>query len=157
MRGDWSSGGARRRGFLKVADVFTAAKAKVPLEPQRNHLAHPVERAQRLDHARRHLAVDRDQRDRFAAFGKDVARQKALSPTLHAAAPNVANWLILPIDRRDDSKAQSQGLATALRPAGVSAKVVAVPGESHSSLNKGLGEDGDFATGEVDKFLAALR
>lgn len=26
-----------------------------------------------------------------AAFGKDVARQKALSPTLHAAAPNVAN------------------------------------------------------------------
>ena len=92
-----------------------------------------------------------------AAFGKEVARQKALSPTLHAAAPNVANWLILPIDRRDDSKAQSEGLAAALRPAGASAKVVAVPGESHSSLNKGLGEEGDFATGEVDKFLAALR
>lgn len=92
-----------------------------------------------------------------AAFGKDVARQKALSPTLHAAAPNVANWLMLPIDRRDDSKAQSEGLASALRPAGASAKVVAVPGESHSSLNKGLGEAGDFATGEVDKFLAALR
>jgi len=34
---------------------------------------------------------------------------------------------------------------------------VAVPGESHSSLNKGLGEPGDFATGEVDKFLAGLR
>ena len=91
------------------------------------------------------------------AFGKDPARQKALSPTLHAAAPNVARWLILPIDRRDDSKAQSEGLAAALRPAGASAKVVAVPGESHSSLNKGLGEAGDFATGEVDKFLAGLR
>ena len=92
-----------------------------------------------------------------AAFGKDVARQKALSPTLHAAAPNVARWLMLPIDRRDDSKAQSEGLAAALRPAGASAIVVPVPGESHSSLNKRLGEAGDFATGEVDRFLAGLR
>ena len=92
-----------------------------------------------------------------AAFGKDVARQKALSPTLHAAAPNAARWLILPIDRRDDSKAQSEGLAAALRPAGAMASVVAVPGESHASLNKGLGEDGDFATGQVDKFLAEIR
>ncbi len=92
-----------------------------------------------------------------AAFGKDAARQKALSPTLHAAAPNAARWLILPIDRRDDSKAQSEGLAAALRPAGAVASVVAVPGESHASLNKGLGEEGDFATGEVDKFLAAIR
>ena len=92
-----------------------------------------------------------------AAFGKDPARQKALSPTLHAAAPNVARWLILPIDRRDDSKAQSEGLAAALRPAGASAIVVPVPGESHASLNQGLGEAGDFATGEVDNFLAGLR
>ena len=91
-----------------------------------------------------------------AAFGKDRARQKALSPTLHAAAPNVARWLMLPIDRRDDSKAQSEGLAAALRPAGVVVNVVAVPGESHSSLNKGLGETGDFATGEVDRFLAGI-
>ena len=92
-----------------------------------------------------------------AAFGKDPARQKALSPTHHAAAPNVAQWLMLPIDRRDDSKAQSEELAAALRPAGALAKVVAVPGESHSSLNKGLGEAGDFATGEVDRFLVGLR
>ncbi len=92
-----------------------------------------------------------------AAFGKDSARQEALSPTLHAAAPNVANWLILPIGRRDDSKEQSEGLAAALRPAGASARVVPVPGESHGSLNKGLGETGDFATGEVDRFLSALR
>ena len=92
-----------------------------------------------------------------AAFGKDPARQKALSPTLQAAAPNVANWLILPIERRDDSKAQSQGLAAALRSAGASAKVVPVPGESHLTLNKDLGEQGDFATAEIDKFLAGLR
>ena len=75
---------------------------------------------------------------------------------LHAAAPNVARWLMLPIERRDDSKVQSEGLAAALRPAGALARVVAVPRESHSSLNKGLGETGDFATGEVDRFLASL-
>ena len=92
-----------------------------------------------------------------AAFGKDVARQKALSPTLHAAAPNVANWLILPIERRADSQAQSKALAAGLSKAGASTRVVAVPGESHGSLNKGLGESGDFATAEVDRFLAALR
>ena len=91
-----------------------------------------------------------------AAFGKDVTRQQALSPTLHAAAPNVAKWLILPIQRRADSTEQSEELAAALRPAGASARVVPVPGESHSTLNKGLGESGDFATGEVDRFLAAL-
>ena len=92
-----------------------------------------------------------------AAFGTDVTRQKALSPTLHAAAPNVANWLILPIERRADSQAQSNALAAGLRAAGASTRVVAVPGESHSSLNKGLGEAGDFATAEVDRFLKALR
>ena len=92
-----------------------------------------------------------------AAFGKDVSRQQALSPTLHAAAPNVTDWLILPIDRRDDSKAQSQALAAALRSAGAAADVIPVPGESHATLNKGLGEKGDFATGQVDRFLAAQR
>ena len=45
----------------------------------------------------------------------------------------------------------------ALRSAGAAAKIVAVPGESHSSLNKGLGDNGDFATPEVDHFLADLR
>ncbi len=92
-----------------------------------------------------------------AAFSKDPKRQAALSPTRHVAAPNVANWLILPVERRADSRAQSKALAAGLSRAGASTLVVAVPGESHGSLNKGLGEAGDFATGEVDRFLAALR
>ena len=49
------------------------------------------------------------------------------------------------------------GLATALRSAGARAEVVAVPGESHGSLNKGLGEAGDFATQRIDRFLGGLR
>ena len=92
-----------------------------------------------------------------AAFGDDPARQRALSPTSHAAAPNAKRWLILPIARRSDSIAQSNALAAALNRAGAHASVIPVPGESHGSLNKGLGEKGDFATGEVDRFLASLR
>ena len=87
-------------------------------------------------------------------FGKDPARQRALSPTLHAAAPNVARWLILPIEKRTDSGPQSQQLAAALTKAGARARVVPVPDKSHRALNMGLGEAGDFATGEVDRFLA---
>ena len=90
------------------------------------------------------------------AFGEDVARQRALSPTHHASAPNAGNWLIMPVARRRDSRAQSEGLATALKQAGYGARVVPVPGESHSSLNRGLGEDGDFATDELARFLASL-
>lgn len=92
-----------------------------------------------------------------AVFSNDPKRQAALSPTRHAAAPNAPNWLILPIQSRADSQAQSRGLADALRNAGASAVVAVVPGESHGSLNKGLGEKGDFATGEVERFLASVR
>ena len=38
--------------------------------------------------------------------------------------------------------------------AGARARVVPVPDKSHRALNMGLGEAGDFATGEVDRFLA---
>lgn len=89
------------------------------------------------------------------AIGTDPARQAALSPTHHAAAPNSPKWLILPIERRTDGIAQSHGLADALTKAGASATVVVVRGESHGSLNKGLGEKGDFATAEVERFLAS--
>lgn len=91
-----------------------------------------------------------------AAFSTDPKRQAALSPTRHAASPNVERWLILPIERRADSQAQSKGLAEALNRAGASATVAAVPGESHGSLNKGLGETGDYATEQIDRFLAEL-
>lgn len=92
-----------------------------------------------------------------AAFGKDPKRQAALSPTAFAAAPNVANWLILPIEKRADSQAQSRELAAGLVKAGASASVMPVPDKSHGGLNKAIGEEGDYATGLVDKFLAGLQ
>ena len=92
-----------------------------------------------------------------AAFGGDAGRQRALSPIAHAAAPNVARWLILPIERRADSTSQSQALATALRAAGTNVTLTPVPKATHMTLNRQLGESGDFATGEVERFLAGIR
>ncbi|MEO6579980.1 MAG: alpha/beta hydrolase [Sphingomicrobium sp.] len=91
-----------------------------------------------------------------AAFGRDPARQRALSPTFHAAAPNVAHWLILPVASRGDSTAQSEQLAAALTGAGADARVVPVPNSTHGKLNQQLGRAGDFATVEVDRFLQSV-
>jgi arylformamidase len=92
-----------------------------------------------------------------AAFGTDPVRQRALSPSFQTAAPNVARWLILPVATRADSLAQSKALAAGLTRAGSRADVMPVPDSSHAKLNHQLGTDGDFATGKVDRFLAALR
>lgn len=92
-----------------------------------------------------------------SAFGNDPARHKALSPANHAAAPNVQNWLILPVSGRRDSLAQSNRLAAGLAAAGSNVSVAPVDGETHASLNRGLGEAGDAATQRIDRFLAELR
>lgn len=92
-----------------------------------------------------------------AAFSTDPKRQAALSPTRHAAAPNAGAWLILPIASRPDSQAQSRGLAAALGGAGAKAQVAVIAGETHGSLNKGLGDPGDEATAKVEAFLASVR
>lgn len=91
-----------------------------------------------------------------AAFSSDPRRQAALSPTRHAAAPNAARWLILPVAHRADSRAQSEALASALRAAGSDARVIPIAGETHSSLNRGLGEPGDAATGAIEQLLRAI-
>ncbi|WP_300972856.1 alpha/beta hydrolase [Sphingomonas sp. LHG3406-1] len=90
------------------------------------------------------------------AFSSDPARQAALSPTSHAAAPNAANWLILPVARRADSVRQSQQLAAALRAAGNRAEVAPQPDKNHGSLNREMGEPGDPSTAVVDAFLKQL-
>ena len=133
--------------YLKAAGVpLGAVKGVVLLDGAGYDV--PAQASSQLNRARRMYD---------AAFGSDPSRRRALSPTFNAAAPNVARWLILPIERRQDSQAQSRGLAAALTRAGASAAVVAVPGESHGSLNIGLGQAGDFATEQVTRFLASMR
>ena len=92
------------------------------------------------------------------AFGSDPARQKALSPTLHAAAPNAASFLILHVDRSDGT-VQSEALAAALRAAGTSVELTGFDGKGlrgHMAINRDLGSAEYPATPVVDTWLKRI-
>lgn len=89
------------------------------------------------------------------AFGDDPARQRALSPTLQAAAPNAPAFLILHVDR-EDGKRQSDALGAALTRAGASVSVQALEGKGlrgHMAINRSLGDADYPATAIVDAWL----
>ena len=89
------------------------------------------------------------------AFGKDPARQRALSPTHQAAAPNAASWLILHVDRAD-GRQQSQELARALRRGGSQAEVIEFEGKGmrgHAEINRSMGDPDYEGTAVVDRWL----
>jgi acetyl esterase/lipase len=90
-----------------------------------------------------------------AAFGADPARQRLLSPTLQAAAPNAAAFYI-PHVGRADAVQQSNALAAALRSAGTRAEVQQFDGRGligHMEINRRLGDPDYPATGAVDGWL----
>lgn len=89
------------------------------------------------------------------AFGDDPARQRALSPTLQAAAPNAPAFLLLHIAREDGAE-QAADLAAALRKAGTGATVEAIPGkglQGHMDINRKLGDPDYPATAVVDAWM----
>lgn len=89
------------------------------------------------------------------AFGTDPVRQRALSPTLQAAAPNAPKFLLLHVQRADGVK-QAEGLAAALRKAGTGVEVASFPGDGlkgHAEINRKLGEADYPATAVVDRWL----
>ncbi|OYX67036.1 MAG: esterase [Sphingomonadales bacterium 32-64-17] len=92
------------------------------------------------------------------AFGTDPARQRSLSPTLHAGTPNAPEFLILHV-QRDDGRRQSRELAAALTRAGTPATVQEFRGRGlrgHMQINRKLGEAGYPATPVVAAFLARI-
>lgn len=92
------------------------------------------------------------------AFGTDPVRQRALSPTLQAAAPNAPRFLLLHV-QRDDGVRQAEGLAAALRKAGTAVEVAGFPGkglQGHAEINRRLGEPDYPATAVVDRWLKAV-
>ncbi len=92
------------------------------------------------------------------AFGTDPARQRALSPTFHTAAPNAPAFLILHV-ARDDARVQSNALAEALRRDGTAATVQEFAGRGlrgHMQINRELGDPDYPATAVVDAFLARV-
>ncbi len=92
------------------------------------------------------------------AFGVDPVRQAALSPTLHAAAPNAPRFLLLHV-QRPDGMAQSRELATALRRAGTPVEIRGFAGVGlmgHVTINQRLGDPDYPATGVVDVWLKGV-
>lgn len=91
------------------------------------------------------------------AFGTDPARQRALSPTMQAAAPNAPAFLLLHVQRPDGVR-QAQALGAALAAAGTAAEFGSFPGEGlqgHMVINRSLGDPAYAATAVVDRWLAA--
>lgn len=91
------------------------------------------------------------------AFGTDPARQRALSPTLQADAPNAPAFLILHVQRRDGIE-QAKGLAAALRKGGTAVQIADFPGtglQGHMDINRKLGLPDYPATKVVDDWLKA--
>lgn len=92
------------------------------------------------------------------AFGTDPARQRALSPTHHVAAPNAPNFLVMHVQRAD-AQQQSEGLAAGLRRAGTPVTVEAIPGRGmrgHMEINRQLGDPAYPATPVVDAWLSRI-
>ncbi len=89
------------------------------------------------------------------AFGTDPARQRALSPTVHAGAPNAAQFLLLLVQRPDGVK-QANQLAHALRAAGTRVEIGSFPGTGlmgHMEINRRLGDPDYAPTRTVDDWL----
>ncbi|MFN3516996.1 MAG: alpha/beta hydrolase [Novosphingobium sp.] len=92
------------------------------------------------------------------AFGTDPARQRALSPTLHAASPNAPAFLIIHVQRQD-GVAQSKSLQEALRRGGTEAERQEFPGrglKGHAEINRQLGDPAYAATPVVDAWLKKI-
>jgi arylformamidase len=90
------------------------------------------------------------------AFGDDPARQRALSPTAQAPAPNAPAFLLLHVQRPDGVR-QAQGLEAALRKAGTRVERQGFPGEGlrgHMEINRRLGDPSYPATTAVARWLA---
>lgn len=89
------------------------------------------------------------------AFGTDPTRQRALSPTLQAAAPNAPAFLIPHVQRADGIR-QSDALAAALRAAGARAETASFDGtglKGHGEINRSMGDPDYAATPVVDAWL----
>ena len=92
------------------------------------------------------------------AFGSDPARQRALSPTAQATAPNTAAFLLLHVQRPDGVQ-QAQALETALRGAGTAVERRDFDGtglQGHAEINRRLGDPDYPATPVVDEWLARI-
>ena len=92
------------------------------------------------------------------AFGDDPARQRALSPTFQAMAPNAPSFLLVHV-QRSDGVAQNKQLEAALRQARTAVQRGEFPGtglKGHGEINRRMGDPSYPATGVVDAWLKSI-
>jgi acetyl esterase/lipase len=92
------------------------------------------------------------------AFGTDPVRQKALSPTFQAGAPNAPDFLLLHVQRPDGIR-QANALGAALKAGGSRVEMGSFPGEGlqgHAEINRRLGDPTYAATATVDGWLKRI-
>ncbi|PZQ24406.1 MAG: esterase [Sphingopyxis macrogoltabida] len=92
------------------------------------------------------------------AFGTDAARQRALSPTVQAAAPNAPAFLLLYVQRPDGVR-QAKALGAALEAGGSRVEHGSFPGQGlqgHMEINRRLGDPAYAPTAAVDAWLRRL-
>ena len=92
------------------------------------------------------------------AFGSDPVRQRALSPTLQAAAPNAPAFYVMHVQRPDGVR-QGEALAAALHSEGTQVELGSFAGEGlagHMEINRRLGDPAYAPTVAVDAWLQAL-
>ena len=92
------------------------------------------------------------------AFGTQPERQRDLSPTFQAPAPNAPAFLILHVQRKDGTE-QSRALGRALERAGTDADVKGFEGrglQGHAEINRKLGDLSYPATPVVDAWLEKI-
>lgn len=88
-------------------------------------------------------------------FGADSARQKSLSPTFQAGAPNAPEFLLLHVQRPDGIR-QAKALGAALKSGGSRVEIGSFPGEGlkgHAEINRRLGDPSYAPTATVDAWL----
>jgi acetyl esterase/lipase len=90
-------------------------------------------------------------------FGDDPAVLAEASPITHVAADKgIPPFLILYVDDRATSKAQSESFAKTLSNAGVPAGAVGAENKTHRTINREFGKTGDEPTRRAFAFLEEL-
>ncbi|MHA7819108.1 MAG: alpha/beta hydrolase [Erythrobacter sp.] len=92
-----------------------------------------------------------------SAFGSDPERHAALSPLTHVGGNDAPDWLVLFVEERAASRAQSEQLADRLVATGSRAEAMAISNTDHGRMNRELGTPvGAQQTEAVDAFLARV-
>ena len=90
-------------------------------------------------------------------FGNDPEKHRDFSAVTHAARnKSIPPFLILHVAEHPDTTAQAQRLASALKEAGVQARIFGAKDTWHSKLNDDLGNTGDPATKELFAFVDGI-